>query len=97
MSESTYQKVAGTAAVFLMSDYTKASPVERDGMHWTAKELHLEKLPEQRQQKAAMPNALALEGLEDYEPPENGDLRFVESIGKEFMYFGLIRGWVQVS
>ncbi len=88
--------MAGTSAVFLSADFAKASPIERDGMIWTAKELHLEQLPYQRQQKSAMANALALEGLEDYDIPNNGDVRKVESIGVEFIYFDLIRGWVQL-
>ena len=44
-----------------------------------------------------MANALALEGLEEYDPPGNGDLRFVESIGAEFVYFELMRGWIQLA
>ena len=43
-----------------------------------------------------MANALALEGLEDYDTPDNGDVRKVESIGTEFIYFDLIRGWIQL-
>lgn len=89
--------MAGTSAVFLSADFAKASPVERDGMIWTAKELHLEQLPRQRQKKPTMANALALEGLEEYDIPNNGDVRWVESIGAEFIYFDLIRGWVQFS
>lgn len=88
--------MAGTSAVFLSADFAKASPIEREGMTWTEKELHLEQLPHQQQQKSAMANALALEGLEDYDIPNNGDVRRVESIGTEFIYFDLIRGWVQL-
>ncbi len=97
MTEPVYKKMAGTSAVFLFADFAKASPVERDGMIWTAKELHLEQLPRQRQQKSAMANALALEGLEEYDMPNNGDIRRVESIGVEFIYFDLIRGWIQLN
>ncbi|TQV78948.1 hypothetical protein FKG94_12990 [Exilibacterium tricleocarpae] len=89
--------MAGTSAVFLTADHAKATPVERDGLTWTAQELHLSQLPAQRTPKAAMANALALEGLEEYEPPINGDLRYVESVGVKFVYFDLIRGWVQVD
>ena len=97
MISPVYKKMAGTSAVFLSADFAKASPVERDGMIWTAKELHLEQLPRQRQKKPTMANALALEGLEEYDLPNNGDVRWVESIGAEFIYFDLIRGWVQFS
>jgi hypothetical protein len=92
---TNFKKMAGTAAVFLVADHEKASPVERDGMVWTAEELHLNELPVNGTQKPAMANAIALEGLEEYEPPENGDVRYVESIDANFMYFGSIRGWVQ--
>ncbi len=43
-----------------------------------------------------MPNALTLEGLEEYEMPQNGDVRKVESIDAEFVYFDVIHGWVQI-
>jgi hypothetical protein len=91
----TYKKMAGTSAVFLIADFSKATPVERDGLSWSAEELHLHQLPKHRNGKSPMANALALEGLEDYDPPENGDLRYVESIGVEFIYFERLRGWVQ--
>ncbi len=97
MIAPVYKKMAGTSAVFLSADFAKASPMERDGMIWTAEELHLEQLPSQRQPKSAMANALALEGLEEYDMPNNGDVRRVESIGAEFIYFDLIRGWVQLN
>ena len=51
MSTTTYKKIAGTSAVFLSADFAKASPIERDGLIWTANELHLEQLPHRRQQK----------------------------------------------
>ena len=97
MIATVYKKMAGTSAVFLSADFAKASPIERDGMIWTAEELHLEQLPSQQQHKSAMANALALEGLEEYDIPNNGDVRRVESIGAEFIYFDLIRGWVQLN
>lgn len=93
---SEYKKMAGTSAVFIIAQYAKASPVERDGMIWTSQELHLEQLPETRQPKAAMANALALEGLEEYDPADNGDLRYVQSLNAEFIYLERIRGWVQL-
>ncbi len=89
--------MAGTSAVFLSADFEKASPVERDGLIWSAEELHLDQLPKQRQQKLSMANVLALEGLEDYEMPANGDVRWVESVGSEFIYFDLIHGWIQLT
>jgi hypothetical protein len=92
---SAYQKMAGTSAVFLLSDHLKSSPVERDGLTWSAQELRVDKIPKNGEQKSAMANVLALEGLEEYDPPENGDVRFVESIGECFIYSDLIRGWVQ--
>jgi len=97
MIAPVYKKMAGTSAVFLSADFAKASPVERDGMIWTAEELYLDQFPHQRQQKPAMANALALEGLEEYDIPSNGDIRRVESLGVEFIYFDLIRGWVQLN
>jgi hypothetical protein len=44
-----------------------------------------------------MSNALALEGLEDYDVPSNGDLRHVESMGVNFIYFEKIHGWIQLT
>jgi hypothetical protein len=93
----SYKKMAGTSAVFLSATFNKASPVERDGMDWSAAELHLEQLPLHYQEKPAMPNAIALEGLEDYDMPRNGDIRKVDSINAEFVYFDRIHGWVQVA
>lgn len=97
MTIQTFKKMAGTSAVFLSTEFARASPVERDGMVWTAEELHMDQLPNLRQHKPAMPNALALEGLEDYDMPQNGDVRRVESVNVEFVYFDLIRGWVQIA
>ena len=91
-----YKKMAGTAAVFLSADFDKASPVERDGLIWSAEELHLEQFPAQHQRKPAMSTVLALEGLEEYDQPVDGDLRRVESLDAEFVYFGLIHGWIQI-
>lgn len=96
MLAQAYKKMAGTSAVFLSADFNKASPVERDGMVWSAEELHLEQLPLQCQEKPAMANALALEGLEDYDMPHDGDIRRVDSINAEFVYFDRIHGWVQI-
>ncbi len=97
MTSALYKKMAGTSAVFLSTDYKHASPVERDGMIWAAAELHLSELPEIRTPKLTLANVLALEGLEDYDPPENGDVRFVKSVGEEFVYFKKIQAWVHVK
>jgi len=96
MNQHCYKKMAGTAAVFIVSDYSQASPVERDGLIWQASELHLEELPQQHQKKPSMATVLALEGLEDYEKPDNGDIRKVSSMGIDFIYFEKVKGWIQV-
>jgi len=64
MLNQTYKKMAGTSAVFISTEYAPASPVERDGMVWTAGALYLEDLPMQRQEKSSMSSVLALEGVE---------------------------------
>ena len=66
-------------------------------MIWQAEELHLDELPGKLTPLATMANALALEGLEDYDPATHGDLRRVDSIGEYFVYLEQIRGWVQVK
>lgn len=93
---NAFKKMAGTSAVFVRDDLDTASPVERDGMVWQAEELHLDEAPGQLTHRDAMANVLALEGLEDYDPPKHGDVRRVESIGAEFVYVQRIRGWVQL-
>ena len=95
MIEEAFKKMAGTSAVFLSVKYNGASPVERDGMIWSALELHLDQLSEDRVRKESMPNALALEGLEDYDMPRNGDIRRVESVGVDFVYIELSHAWIQ--
>jgi len=65
--------MAGSAAVSLSADFEKASPVEGDGMIWSAKELHIENLPKGLHRKPMMQTVLALEGLEECDKPENGD------------------------
>jgi hypothetical protein len=92
-----YKRMAGTSAVFLLEDYDGPSPVERDGMVWQAEELHLDTLPPKTNAMPAMANVLALEGLEDYDPPTHGDMRRVESVGEDFVYLEQIKGWVQVN
>ena len=92
-----YKKMAGTSAVFLREDYDGPSPVERDGMIWQAEELHLDELPSEFTPLDAMANVLALEGLEDYDPPTHGNIRRVDSVGEYFVYLERIQGWVQVE
>lgn len=97
MKEQAFKKMAGTSAVFLSVEYNGASPVERDGMIWSALELHLDQLSSDRVRKESMPNALALEGLEDYDMPHNGDVRRVESVAVDFVYIELSHAWIQLS
>ena len=92
-----YKKMAGTSAVFVFANSDKPSPVERDGMVWSDEELHLNELPEQRQEKPAMANALSLEGLEDYDIPENGDVRTVQSLAAKFIYLQRTHSWIQLA
>ncbi len=94
---SLYKKMAGTSAVFVFADNAISSPVERDGMVWTRDELHLDELSSEYSKKPAMANALSLEGLEDCDPPEDGDLREVESFGCQFVYLGRTHSWIQVT
>ena len=92
-----YKKMAGTAAVFILADNPKASPVERDGMVWSPEELKLYDLNvDVGQNRPSIANALALEGLEDYDPPTNGDIRYVDSLDADFIYVANTRSWVQV-
>ncbi len=95
MQQNQYKKMAGTAAVFVLANNDKPSPVERDGMVWQADELHLNLQSTSTQHKPTMANALALEGLEEYDPPKGGDIRRVTSIEKDFIYIDAIKGWVQ--
>ncbi len=97
MTAQQYKKMAGTSAVFVFADNNRPSPVERDGLCWTHEELHLEELSDQRREKPAMANALSLEGLEDYDPPQNGDLRQVTSLNGCFIYLQRTHSWVQIS
>lgn len=92
-----YKKLAGTSAVFIFESYQGASPVDREGLVWTEEELHIEQMPVEHRLLPAMANGLALEGLEDYDPPVNGDVRQVSSLGASFIYMQGIRGWVQLE
>jgi hypothetical protein len=92
-----YKKLAGTSAVFIFEGFQGASPVDRDGLVWTEDELHFEQMPTQQRVLPLMANGLALEGLEEYDPPSNGDIRGVSSLGVSFIYMQSIRGWVQLD
>ena len=96
MGAQTYKKMAGTSAVFLAADFAQASPVERDGMEWSASELSLDQLPQNLNAKPDMATVLALEGLEEYDQPSDGDVRRVESVNASFVYLERIKGWVQL-
>lgn len=92
-----YKKMAGTAAVFIFADQHANSPVERDGLIWSGEELQLSTLPESFTAKDSMATNLALEGLEDYDPPSHGDLRRVDALDTEFVYVAPIKGWVELA
>lgn len=92
-----YKKLAGTSAVFIDENYRNSSAQERDGLTWTAAELHLDDIPTQLARKEPMANSLALEGLEDYDPPESGDVRLVQCLNADFVYVGSAKAWVQYN
>ncbi|WP_041521657.1 hypothetical protein [Gilvimarinus agarilyticus] len=92
-----YKKLAGTSAVFVDENNPNSSAQERDGLTWTAAELHLNGMPKRLVRKTPMANSLALEGLEDYDPPEAGDLRLVQCIHSDFVYVASSKAWVQYS
>ena len=93
---TNYKRMAGTAAVFVLDSYKGPSPVERDGLVWSEEELHLEELSDRLRECPAMANALALEGLEEYDPPRDGDVRQVTSLGVSCVYLHRARAWVQI-
>lgn len=92
-----YKKMAGTSAVFLLENHQSSAPIERDGMVWQAEELHTDETPKNLTPKGSMANALALEGLEDYDPASNGDIREVLSLNSKFVYLEHIKGWVELA
>nr|WP_324258673.1 hypothetical protein [Cellvibrio fontiphilus] len=97
MRERFYKKMAGTSAVFIPADFNHASPVERDGLVWTDTELSMPDKPQMLCWKAPLETSLALEGLEEYDPPSAGDARYVVKLGIGFVYIGKIRGWVALT
>ena len=97
MQNTHYKKMAGTSAVFVLEDCNRATPVEWDGLVWTGEELNLDSLSSQRTEKPPMASVLALEGLEDYDPPSDGDTRIVNSLNVPFIYLANGRAWIQVD
>jgi len=93
----TYKKMAGTSAVFIPADFSSPSPVERDSLVWTETELHMASGPKLLHWKPSMESSLALEGLEEYDSPCDGDVRYVTNLGIAFVYIGKIRGWVAIT
>lgn len=97
MRKRIYKKMAGTSAVFLPVEFNHASPVERDGMTWSDAELHMPQTPQSLQWKPPLDTSLALEGLEEYDPPAGGDARYVKNLGMGFVFLEQIRGWVALT
>jgi hypothetical protein len=97
MNERQYKKMAGTAAVFVPADFPIPSPMERDGCIWSDAELSMPETSQKLRWKQPIESALALEGLEEYDPPESGDARYVNKLGIALVYIGKIRGWVALT
>jgi len=97
MRAREFKKMAGTSAVFVDANYPFASPVERDGMIWSEEELGLTQQTIELRWKEPLANTLALEGLEEYEPPQNGEARYISSQGVAFYYCGEKRAWIQLT
>jgi hypothetical protein len=97
MKQRIYKKIAGTSAIFIPADFASASPVERDGLVWTDIELNMPTSPQTLQWKPPLMSSLALEGLEEYDPPLTGDARYINNLGIAFVYIGKIRGWVALT
>ena len=95
--ERIYKKMAGTSAVFVSAEHSGPSPVERDGLVWTAHELGLDSCKPSLRWHEPMDSSLALEGLEEYEPPSQGDARYVSKLHAAFVYIDKIRGWVEIT
>ncbi len=93
--EEMYMKLAGTSAVLIKTSFSKSSPIERDGPEWSASELNADAITSTNK-KGDMATVLALEGLEEYDPPSGGDMRFVKSIGQNFIYSNMIKAWIQI-
>ncbi len=97
MNQRIYKKMAGTSAIFIPADFAQASPVERDGLVWTDTELSMPTSPKSLQWKPQLASTLALEGLEEYDAPSEGDARYINNLGIAFVYNSKIRGWVALT
>ena len=42
-------------------------------------------------------STLALEGLEEYNPANDGDTRYINNLGIALVYISKIRGWVALT
>jgi hypothetical protein len=92
-----YKKMAGTSAVFVAADHGGPLPVERDGMAWTGQELGLDSCSRVLHWREPMDSSLALEGLEEYDRPAQGDARYVDKLRTAFVYINKIHGWVEIT
>jgi hypothetical protein len=97
MKERIYKKMAGTSAVFISEDFSYASPVERDGLVWTDAELGMPSSPQTLKWMPPLESTLALEELEEYDPANDGDARYINNLGIALVYIGKIRGWVALT
>ena len=66
-------------------------------MVWTDAELSMPSSPQTLLWKPPLVSTLALEGLEEYDPPSTHDARYVNNIGMAFVYIAKIRGWVALT
>lgn len=97
MKERIYKKMAGTSAIFIPADFSSSSPVERDGLAWTDAELSMPSAPQPLHWQPPLESTLALEGLEEYNPANDGDARYINNLGIALVYIGKIRGWVALT
>ncbi len=95
--QRSFKKMAGTSAVFVIANHSGATPLERDGLTWTEHELGLDSCSRQLHWREPIDSSLALEGLEEYDPPQQGDARYVSSSHAAFVYIERIRGWVEIT
>lgn len=95
--QQLYKKMAGTSAVFVAEGHSGPSPVERDGLAWTACELGLDSCSRRLRWREPMDSSLALEGLEEYDLPQQGDARYVSKLQAAFVFVDKIRGWVEIT
>lgn len=97
MKERIYKKIAGTSAIFIPADFASSSPVERDGLAWTDSELGMPTIPQPLRWQPPLESTLALEGLEEYDPANDGDARYINNLGIALVYISKIRGWVALT